>query len=206
MHDVSTPNQMTPEKNTSLIIVDVQNDFCSGGSLAVPQAVMIIPVLNKYVEIFSELNLPIFATRDWHPLNSMHFVTSGGKWPPHCVQNTLGAQFHSGLHLPYQTIVITKGVKPEENGYSAFEGRDSHGRFLKEILDENKVRSLWIGGLATDYCVKTTAIDGQKAGFKVSILLDAIKGVNLSPSDSQNAIEEMIRHKIGTVTIEQINN
>jgi nicotinamidase/pyrazinamidase len=195
---------MLPDKNTSLIIIDVQKDFCQGGSLTVPQGDMIIPVLNRYIEIFSEHNLYIFASRDWHPQNSRHFTTSGGKWPPHCVQNTPGAQFHSGLQLPCHAIIITKGTKPEENGYSAFEGRDSQGRLLKEILDEKKVRSLWIGGLATDYCVKTTAIDGQKAGFKVSVLLDAVKGVNLLPSDSKNAIEEMIRHNIETVTLEQI--
>lgn len=197
---------MLPDKNTALIVVDVQNDFCPGGSLAVPQSDRIIHVLNKYIDIFTKIDLPIFASRDWHPLNSKHFVTSGGKWPPHCIQNTFGAQFHSELHLPPQTIIISKGVNPEENGYSAFEGRNSHGQFLKEILDEKKIGSLWIGGLATEYCVKTTAIDGQKAGLKVFILLDALQGINLSPLDSQNAIEEMIRQNIGTIKFEFITN
>ena len=196
--------KMIPDQNTSLIIVDVQKDFCPGGSLAVPQGDKIIPVLNRYIEIFSKHNFHIFASRDWHPQNSRHFKTSGGKWPPHCVQNSPGAQLHPELKLPFNATIITKGTKPEENGYSAFEGSDSQGQLLKEILEQEKIRSLWIGGLATEYCVKTTALDGQKAGFKVSILLDAIKGVNLLPSDSQNAIEEMIRNDIDTVTLERI--
>jgi nicotinamidase/pyrazinamidase len=184
--------------DSALIIVDVQVDFCPGGALPVPDGDKIIPFINRYIKIFKENNLPIIATRDWHPPNHISFKPYGGIWPIHCVQNTPGAAFHPKLKLPNDVIIISKATEPNKEAYSGFEGTE-----LSSILNSKGVRRLFIGGLATDYCVKNTVLDALKLGFQAFLLLDGTKGVNVNPDDSKKAIEEMVRK--GAVAI-RINN
>lgn len=183
----------------ALLIVDVQNDFCPGGALAVPGGDSIIPNLNKYIDFFSKNKLPIFFSRDWHPKNTKHFKNFGGIWPMHCVQNTKGAQFYPQLLLPKEAIIISKGMDWEKDSYSAFDGQDLNGMGLLNLLMIFGVKEIYIGGLATDYCVHSSAVDALMKGFKVKILMDAIKGVNLRPQDSQGALKDM--QKLGAKKI-----
>ena len=181
------------EEKAALVIVDVQNDFCPGGSLPVADGDKVVPVLNRHIEKFHRAGLPIFATRDWHPARTRHFNTDGGPWPPHCVQGTEGGKFHPALALPKSAVIVSKGVSPDADSYSGFEATDAAGAGLAERLRGLGVERIFVGGLATDYCVKFTVLDGLKEGFKVTLLEDAIRGVNLRPSDSAQAIEEMVR-------------
>lgn len=187
----------------ALLIVDVQNDFCPGGALGVPEGDKIIPALNRHIKIFSQKKLPVFATRDWHPVKTRHFKDFGGSWPAHCVQNTKGAAFHPRLKLPKEAILLYKGMDPQKDCYSAFQAEDEHGMLLPNLLKNLKITEMYIGGLATDYCVKFTAIDALKCGFRVKLLTDAIKGVNLRPGDSKEAITEMVRHGVKKVTLKE---
>jgi nicotinamidase/pyrazinamidase len=177
----------------ALLVVDVQNDFCPGGALPVPGGDTIIPNLNKYIEFFSRKKLPVFVSRDWHPKMTRHFKKFGGVWPVHCVQNTKGAQFYPRLKLPKEAIILSKGMDPEKDSYSAFQGEDPCGMSLLNLLKIFGVEELYVGGLATDYCVNSSAVDALMHGFKVRILMDAIKGVNLKPQDSEEAIKEMVK-------------
>jgi len=187
-----------------LLIVDVQNDFCPAGKLAVPQGDKIVPVLNKYIKIFSQKKLPMFFSRDWHPQKTSHFKKFGGIWPVHCVQNTKGAEFHPKLKIPKEAIIISKGMDPQKDSYSAFDGEDRYGQSLHNILMILGIKELYIGGLATDYCVKATVLEALKRGFKVKLLLDAIKGVDIKPKDSLKAIEEMKQKGAVLVNFEMI--
>jgi nicotinamidase/pyrazinamidase len=175
----------------ALLVVDVQKDFCSGGKLAVPGGDKVIRVLNKYITIFRKGNLPVFFSRDWHPENSRHFKKFGGKWPVHCVQHTEGAQFPEDLKVFPESIILSKGKDPNEDSYSCFQSVDGNGIPFITRLQIFGVKELYIGGLATDYCVKSSVIDALKNGFKVKLLFDAIAGVNIHPQDSEKAIAEM---------------
>jgi len=177
----------------ALIVVDVQNDFCLGGALAVAEGDTVVPVLNRYIDKFIQARLPIFATRDWHPAKTTHFNTSGGPWPPHCIQGSKGSQFHPDLRLPPDTIIVSAGMGSDEDGYSGFLGIDDSGVKLADLLRREGVGRICVGGLATDYCVKHTVLDGLREGFEVVLLEDATRGVNLQPEDSEQAIEEMIQ-------------
>lgn len=170
----------------ALIIVDLQNDFCPGGSLAVPDGDRIVPVVNELIERFSGAGLPIFATRDWHPEGHISFKAQGGLWPPHCVQNTTGVEFHPELRLPDSATIISKADTRERDAYSGFDGTN-----LEALLKEAEVDQVVVCGLATDYCVKATVLDGLKAGFKVIVVEDAIRGVDVEPGDSRKALAEM---------------
>jgi nicotinamidase/pyrazinamidase len=181
------------QENVALVIVDVQNDFCPGGSLAVADGDKVVAVLNRHIEKFDRAGLPIFATRDWHPARTKHFNTDGGPWPPHCVQGTEGGKFHPALALPNSAVVVSKGMNFEADSYSGFEATDAAGTGLAERLRGLGVERIFVGGLATDYCVKFTVLDGLKEGFKVTLLEDAIRGVNLRPDDSDRAIDAMVR-------------
>jgi nicotinamidase/pyrazinamidase len=183
----------------ALIIVDVQNDFCPGGALAVKGGNEVVPVINRAIDKFSAAGLPIFATRDWHPEKTSHFKAYGGLWPVHCVQGTGGADFHPGLHLNKDVVVVSAGMLPTEEGYSGFQATDASGSGLAELLRRKGVERLFVGGLATDYCVKHTVLDGLKEGFKVTLLVDAVRAVNLSPDDGDRAIDEMT--KAGATTV-----
>jgi len=177
----------------ALVIIDVQNDFCPGGALPVTDGDRVVPALNRYIEKFTQEKLPIFATRDWHPEKTIHFKAYGGLWPPHCIQGSKGAEFRADLALPEEAVIVSAGMAPDEEGYSGFDGVDSSGTGLAERLRQSNVTRIYVGGLATDYCVKQTVLDGLKHGFGVTLLVDAVRGVELAPGDSQRAIEEMLR-------------
>jgi nicotinamidase/pyrazinamidase len=181
------------QERDALIIIDVQNDFCPGGALPVTDGDRVVPDLNRYIEKFAREKLPIFATRDWHPEKTIHFKAQGGLWPPHCIQGSKGAEFRADLALPEDAVIVSAGMAPDEEGYSGFDGEDSSGVGLAELLRRSNVTRIFVGGLATDYCVKQTVLDGLKRGFAVTLLEDASRGVDLTPGDSQRAIEEMVR-------------
>ncbi len=183
----------------ALVVVDVQNDFCPGGALPVTDGDEVVPVLNRYIQRFTAANLPIFATRDWHPERTRHFSTCGGVWPPHCVQGSKGAAFHPDLRLPDDVVIVSKGMGYDEDSYSGFEGRAAGGIKLADLLRQCGAERLFVGGLATDYCVKHTVLDGLKEGFQVVLLEDAIRGVDLQPGDSERAIAEMVRAGAGKI-------
>lgn len=176
-----------------LLIVDVQNDFCPGGALAVPEGDQIVPVLNQYVQKCRDRQIPIVASRDWHPEKTSHFKAYGGIWPPHCIQNTMGAQFHPDLKLPKESVVVSKGMDPDQDSYSVFQAFDPEGTPLVDLLRGWGIRHLFVGGLATDYCVRASVLDALQAGFQVTVLKDAVRGVELKPGDSKKAIEEMMQ-------------
>src|SRR3990172_3561206 len=155
-------------KDSALILVDVQNDFCPGGALPVPNGDEVVPVLNRYIQEFESAKAPVIATRDWHPSDHCSFKPLGGIWPVHCVQNSPGAEFHPKLSLPEKVTIISKGTDKKIDAYSGFQAIK-----LMEILKNNGVRTIWVGGLATDYCVKNTVLDGIKGGFHVTFLVDA---------------------------------
>jgi nicotinamidase/pyrazinamidase len=175
----------------ALLVVDVQNDFCPGGSLAVAEGDAVVPVLNRYMERAAAAGIPIFASRDWHPAQTAHFREYGGQWPPHCVQGTPGAEFHPDLRLPEGTIVVSKGMNPVDEGYSLFEGKLEDGRDALRALRERGVTRVHVGGLATDYCVRATTLDALAARFDVFLLEDAIRAVEVQPGDGARAIAEM---------------
>lgn len=192
-----------PTPVQALLVVDVQNDFCPGGALAVEEGDTVVPVLNRYIEIFAKENKPVIASRDWHPRHTKHFRDFGGPWPIHCVQNTSGAAFHPALKLPSSAIIVSKGMDPVQDSYSAFQAVDEQGRSLRDLLKELGVQELWVGGLATDYCVRASVLDALE-DFKVKLLADAIKGVNIKPDDSQKAIEEMFKAGAKEMTLGKI--
>jgi len=185
----------------ALLIVDVQNDFCPGGALGIPEGDKIIPVINKYLKIFSKKKLPIIATRDWHPVKTKHFKDFGGVWPVHCIQNTAGAAFHSSLKLPKDAILLYKGTDPLKDSYSTFQAQELNGTGFSHLLKLLKVNELYICGLATDYCVRFSTLDALKHGVKVKVLIDAIKGVDLKKGDSEKAMKEMLKKGAKKITL-----
>lgn len=189
----------------ALIIVDVQNDFCPGGALAVPSGDEVVEPLNKIIA-YSRLHpWVVVASRDWHPAETKHFKNFGGLWPAHCVQNTLGAEFHPDLDYGCCTTEILKGTEPDDDGgYSAFSGTNLGGSTLEKILNDHGVRQVFIGGLATDYCVKATALDAVKFGFETYLLLDACRAVNINPDDEAKALGEMILARVKMATTKEV--
>ncbi|MCS6949270.1 MAG: bifunctional nicotinamidase/pyrazinamidase [bacterium] len=191
--------------DTALLIVDVQNDFCPGGALPVPEGDQVVPVLNQAIERFQQAGAPIIASRDWHPERSTHFAAYGGKWPVHCVQRTEGAAFHPDLRLPEDAIVVSKGMGENEDGYSAFEARTDDGTPLESLLREKGIRRLVVGGLATDYCVRASVLGALERGIEVLVLQDAIRGVDVQPGDSERALAEMQQKGAKLVSLEEVD-
>jgi nicotinamidase/pyrazinamidase len=175
----------------ALLIVDVQRDFCPGGALAAPDGDRVVAPLNRYLDEAAAREWPVYASRDWHPRVTRHFREYGGEWPVHCIEHTAGAEFHPALRLPPTAIVISKGQSADRPGYSAFEGSTADGRTLVDDLRARGIEHLYVGGIATDYCVKHSVLDARKAGFDVTVLTDAIAGVDVKSGDSARAIEEM---------------
>jgi nicotinamidase/pyrazinamidase len=173
-------------EKTALVVVDVQKDFCPGGALAVPEGDRVVPALNEYVKMFRAANAPIIFTRDWHPSDHASFKSQGGPWPIHCLQNSDGAKFHPSLVVPPEAEVVSKADKKDE-AYSFFQGTS-----IADTLRRRGIKTLFIGGLATDYCVKETVLDGLKEGFEVYYLDDASRGVNVKAADSVKAVEIML--------------
>lgn len=190
---------MALESNSALVIVDVQNDFCPGGSLPVGHGDEVVPLLNRYASRFTEAEAPIFATRDWHPANHASFKDQGGIWPIHCVQDTHGAAFHPNLDLPSGTVIVSKAQEPSEEAYSGFQGTT-----LTEQLRERGVERVYVGGLATDYCVKSTVLDALGAGFETYFLADASRGVEVNEGDVAAAETEMEQAGAKTLTLDDL--
>ncbi len=157
----------------ALIVVDVQNYFCPGGALPVPGGDSVVTVINRIITHFDE----IIYTRDWHPEDHCSFSLNptyeDGSWPPHCVQHSPGAEFQGSLRVPLDAPVIDKGTDPDEEQYGAFRGTP-----LADLLRLRGIKRVFVVGLATDYCVKCTALEGLEAGFEVVLLVDACRGVN----------------------------
>lgn len=191
--------QKSPDPRGALLVVDVQNDFCTGGSLAVPGSERVVERLNAYIADASARGMPIYASRDWHPPTTSHFQPFGGTWPVHCVQNTPGAEFHPALRLPPDVIVVSKGDDPTRHGYSAFDGHIADGTTFLDDLRRRGITHLYVGGLATDYCVMHSAIDAARANLHVTVLEDAVSGVDVQPGDSARAIDAMRRQHVAVV-------
>lgn len=177
-----------------LLIVDVQNDFCPGGALAVPGGDKIVPVINKLMSQFPV----IVASKDWHPQETVHF----NKWPVHCVQNSTGAEFHPKLESGKIQQVFLKGTGNRDDGYSAYEATNLD---LEHYLREQEVVELYVVGLATDYCVRASVLDAISKGFHTVVITDAIAAVNVQPGDGEKALEEMKNAGVSFVTSSQIS-
>lgn len=193
-------------QQSALLVVDVQKDFCAGGALVVPDGDRVVPPLNRLISRFERRQAPVYASRDWHPAESSHFKAHGGIWPVHCVADSEGARFHPGLQLSPQTIIVSKGQLPSSHGYSAFEGVTAAGRSLLDDLKQRGVTHLYVGGLATDYCVRHSVLDALTAGVEVTLLTDAIAGVDVTPGDSARALEEMTHAGAKVARTEEIND
>ena len=182
---------MDQRDGTALLIIDVQNDFCTGGALAVPGGDAVIRPLNRLIDACRAASVPVLASRDWHPAETSHFAPHGGPWPVHCVNGTVGAAFHPTLRLPSDARVVTKGESPGSDGYSAWDGQLTSGRCLAAELRGIGVVHLCVGGLATDYCVRSSVLDALKDGFRVSLATDAVAAVDVRVGDGQRALDEM---------------
>jgi nicotinamidase/pyrazinamidase len=156
----------------ALLLVDVQRDFCPGGSLAIPEGDTIVPVLNHWIDAATAAGILVVASRDWHPPNHVSFAPRGGPWPVHCVRDTQGAAFHADLHLPPNALIVSKAFDEERDAYSAFDGTD-----LSLQLKNDKITRLWIGGLAEDVCVKATVLDALREGFEVRLIQGGMRPV-----------------------------
>jgi nicotinamidase/pyrazinamidase len=181
-------NVESPRPGDALLLVDVQRDFLPGGALGVADGGAVVPVLGGMALTFAEAGLPIYASRDWHPADHCSFVSRGGPWPAHCVADTRGAEFADLLVLPPGTHVVSKGTRSDADAYSAFDGTN-----LALPLRASGIRRLWIGGLATDYCVRATVLDARAAGFDAIVLTDAVRAVDVKPGDGARALDEMRR-------------
>lgn len=173
----------------ALLIVDVQNDFCPGGALAVENGDKVVPVINRIMDKFDV----VVSSQDWHPTDSVHFRN----WPPHCIANTHGADFHPDLKTDKINLKLLKGTADKDDGYSAFEATNAR---LADFLHEQKINNLYICGLATDYCVKATALDALNHGFHTYVIADAVQAVNVNAGDDKRALQEMYLN--GCVAVE----
>ena len=166
----------------ALLIVDVQNDFCPGGALPVPQGDKVVPVINRLMDQFDI----VVASKDWHPSQTVHFQ----KWPVHCVHNRPGAEFHPELDSVKIGQVFLKGTGNKDDGYSAFEATNVN---LEKFLKDRQVTELYVVGLATDYCVRASTLDALRLGFRTFVVKDAIAAVDVHPGDGARSMEEMKR-------------
>ncbi len=190
---------ITIQPGDALLVSDIQNDFLPGGALGVPGGDEVLPVLLRYMGLFESKKYPVFVTRDWHPPNHCSFREHGGIWPVHCVAGTHGAEHPPNFPVSASALPIHKATTPEAEAYSAFEGTS-----LETQLRNAGIRRLFVGGLATDYCVLNTVKDGLAAGFHVCVLLDGIRAVNLRPDDGEKAVEEMVHKGAVTVRLEDL--
>ena len=179
----------------ALIIVDLQNDFCPGGSLAVPDGDAVIPIIQRWIDRFRREKKEIVATQDAHPPDHMSFASRGGPWPPHCVPGTWGFHIHPELILPPDVPFFHKGTDPRQDAYSGFEGHLARSGqaplSLSRYLKRQGVTRVYVAGLATDYCVRATVLDALKEGFDTTVIIDGIRGVDVQPGDSKRALQEM---------------
>jgi nicotinamidase/pyrazinamidase len=184
------------KNSDALLITDLQKDFLPGGALPIENGDEIIPVLNDYIRHFEAANAHVLASRDWHPQDHISFKALGGPWPPHSIQETNGAKFSPDLKLPPHTVVISKATNPQLEAYSAFDGTS-----LAHELRTMGVKRLFVGGLATDYCVVNTVVDARNLGFDTVVLMDATLGIDLEPGDVDRAIETMLKNGAQQATV-----
>ncbi|WP_020561677.1 isochorismatase family protein [Methylosarcina fibrata] len=182
-----------------LLVADLQKDFCPGGRLAVAGGDQVVPVVNGYIECFIRHQLPVFATRCWHPEKHSSFISQGGPWPEHCVAGSTGAEFVDELHLPATAHILSKGTESGNDGYSAFSSPE-----LKILLERMHVSRLFIGGLATDYCVLHSVCDALDLGYRVLLLTDAVRAINAKAQDGEKAIRQMISKGAQPVTLDRL--
>ena len=187
-------------KDAALVLVDIQNDFCPGGALAVAEGDQIVEVVNRLIPRFPL----VISTQDWHPANHISFKERGGPWPPHCVQGTRGAELHPALDTNRIANYFRKASSQDKDAYSEFEGVDEAGRTLDEMLKSKNVSKIYVAGLATDYCVLATVLDGLKNGYEVYAITDAMRAVNVEPDDGRKALEQMAREGARLVTSGEI--
>jgi nicotinamidase/pyrazinamidase len=181
----------------ALVIVDVQNDFCPGGSLAVATGNEVARTMTRAAAAFSQQGARVYATQDWHPAGHSSFLESGGPWPPHCVQGSHGAELHPELNLPDGHEIIKKGSDPAVDAYSGFLDSD-----LEQRLKAAGVTRVFVGGLATDYCVFNTVLDARRIGFETYLLSDAIGAVDMKPGDGERAIQQMLDAGANAITLD----
>ena len=177
---------MELDQRDALIIVDVQNDFCPGGALAVPTGEEVARTMTQVAKRFRAHGTRVYATQDWHPAGHSSFNEQAGPWPPHCVQGTRGAELHPALDLPEGTAIVKKGSHSDKDAYSGFIDSD-----LEQRLRDAGIRRVFVGGLATDYCVLNTVLDAVDKGFETYVLADAIGAVDVGPGDGDRAIQQM---------------
>ena len=192
----------SPLQHTALILVDIQNDFCPEGALAVNEGDQIVPIVNRLMPEFPL----VISTQDWHPVNHISFKERGGPWPPHCVQGTRGADLHPDLETETIAHYFRKASSPEKDDYSEFEGKDAQGRTLDDLLKSQGVDKLYVVGLATDYCVLETVLDGIKYGYDVYAVTDAMRAVNVNPDDGEKALQKMAQQGAHLVTSDGVLN
>jgi nicotinamidase/pyrazinamidase len=175
----------------ALLVVDVQRDFLPGGALAVPRGDEIVPPLAACIHLFVEHGLPVVASRDWHPSDHCSFRSAGGPWPPHCIAGSRGAELDPALRLPPRARIVDKAQSADRDAYSAFDGTD-----LDAWLKGMGVRRVFMGGLATEYCVLSTARDARRLGYDVVLLSDAIRPIDAASGDE--AVETLRRAQVTT--------
>ncbi|EKT63680.1 bifunctional nicotinamidase/pyrazinamidase [Providencia burhodogranariea] len=213
-------NQSEDTIKSALLLVDLQNDFCTHGALAVKESELVIQAANKAIEYCQQQNIPIIASQDWHPAEHLSFAVNSGTqvgdvgklngitqvwWPVHCVQGETGADFHPSLNSKAISEVFTKGENPQVDSYSAFFDNDKVSQTrLHAWLQEQQITQLFIMGIATDYCVKFTVLDALKLGYEVDVLTDGCRGVNLSAMDSELALAEMSQQGATLLTTDSL--
>lgn len=204
----------------ALILIDLQNDFCRGGALAVPDGDAVIPVANQAMAVCRRAAIPVAASLDWHPADHGSFaVNSGGQvgatgvldglpqiwWPVHCVRQSRGAELHPDLDIGGISQRIYKGRQANIDSYSAFYDNGHRSQTdLQDWLRERDIGRLIVMGLATDYCVKFTVLDALSLGYRVDVLAEGCRGVDLTPGDSDRALEEMRRHGANPITLAEL--
>jgi nicotinamidase/pyrazinamidase len=184
------------DNKDALIIADIQIDFLPGGALPIKEGDQIIPAINEYAKMFNKANAKVIASRDWHPPKHISFTEQGGPWPSHCVHDTEGAKFSPDLKLPAGTIVVSKATDSGKEAYSVFDGTE-----FGDQLKSWGMKRIFIGGLATDYCVVNSVLDARKMGLAVVVLVDATRGINVNPGEVDKALKTMSQAGAAQVTL-----
>jgi nicotinamidase/pyrazinamidase len=188
-----------PGTGDALLVVDVQNDFLPGGALGIAGGNAVLAPLNRLLGPWRARGLPVFLTRDWHPPGHCSFVERGGPWPVHCVAGTTGAEFSPRIERAAGDVVVSKATRPERDAYSALDGTG-----LVDDLRRAGVRRVFVGGLATDYCVRATGLDARAAGLEVVVLRDAVCAVNVQPGDGAAALCELASAGADLATVDDV--
>ncbi len=175
-----------PDRQSVLLLIHLQNDFCPGGAMPVPGGDHVIPVANAWIRLFAGQGYGVVATRDWHPPNHCSFRDRGGPHPSHCVQGSFGAQFHPDLTMPPGTLIVSGVTHPDRETHSGFDGT-----MLDERLEDMGARTVYVVGLATDTCVRHTVLEACRRGFRVVVVGDGVRGMNTEPGDADRALAAM---------------